>query len=46
VTVLANMKLLDLDHERVNVDGGAVAIGHPIGSSGGRILGHLVNVLK
>jgi acetyl-CoA C-acetyltransferase len=33
VTVLANMKLLDIDHDRVNVHGGAVAMGHPIGYS-------------
>jgi acetyl-CoA C-acetyltransferase len=46
VTVLANMKLLDLDHEKVNVHGGAVAIGHPIGSSGSRIIMSLINVLK
>jgi len=38
VTVLANMKLLDLDHEKVNVNGGAVAMGHPIGMSGARII--------
>lgn len=31
VTVLANMKLLDVDHEKVNVHGGAVALGHPVG---------------
>jgi len=40
------MKLLDLDHDRVNVHGGAVALGHPIGMSGARIVGSLVNVLK
>ena len=43
---LANMKLLDLDHTRVNVHGGAVALGHPIGMSGARILISLMNVLK
>lgn len=46
VTVLANMKLLDLDIERVNVHGGAVALGHPIGASGSRIVLSLLNVLK
>jgi len=46
VTVLANMKLLDLDHEKVNVHGGAVAMGHPIGTSGARILLSLITVLK
>lgn len=30
-TVLANMKLLDLDYDRVNIHGGAVSLGHPIG---------------
>ena len=44
--VLANMKLLDLDHERVNVHGGAVALGHPIGMSGNRIVLSLLNVLR
>ena len=44
--VLANMKLLDLDPERVNVHGGAVALGHPIGVSGTRILISLMNVLR
>ena len=43
---LANMKLLELDPERVNVHGGAVALGHPLGMSGNRILISLMNVLK
>lgn len=43
---LANIKLLDLDPSRVNVHGGAVALGHPIGMSGSRILISLMNVLK
>jgi len=43
---LANMKLLDLDPSKVNVHGGAVALGHPIGMSGSRILISLMNVLK
>ncbi len=43
---LANMKLLDLDPSRVNVHGGAVALGHPIGVSGARILLSLINVLR
>jgi len=46
VTVLANMKLLDLDYDRVNVNGGAVALGHPIGMSGARIIMSLMSVLK
>ena len=44
--VLANMKLLDLDPTKVNVHGGAVALGHPIGASGARILISLINVLR
>ena len=43
---LANMKLLDLDPTKVNVHGGAVALGHPIGMSGTRIILSLLNVLK
>ena len=44
--VLANMKLLDIDPERVNVFGGAVALGHPVGCSGARIILTLLNVLR
>lgn len=40
------MKLLDLDIEKVNIFGGAVALGHPIGMSGGRIVISLINALK
>jgi acetyl-CoA C-acetyltransferase len=40
------MDLLGVDEERVNVDGGAVALGHPIGASGARILMHLVYELR
>jgi acetyl-CoA C-acetyltransferase len=43
---LANIKLLDLDITRTNVHGGAVALGHPIGMSGARIVMSLMNVLK
>ena len=43
---LANMKLLDIDPRIVNVHGGAVALGHPIGASGARILLSLINVLR
>jgi acetyl-CoA C-acetyltransferase len=39
-------KILGLDPEKVNVDGGAVAIGHPIGASGARILMHLIYELR
>lgn len=46
VVALANMKLMKLQHDRVNVFGGAVALGHPIGMSGARIIGTLYDVLK
>ncbi len=36
----------DIDPDKVNVDGGAIAIGHPLGASGARILGTLTNALK
>jgi acetyl-CoA acetyltransferase len=39
---LACMRLLGLDEERVNVNGGAIALGHPLGSSGARLVGTLV----
>jgi acetyl-CoA C-acetyltransferase len=39
-------RLLGADEERVNVNGGAVALGHPIGASGGRILGTMVHELR
>src|SRR5690625_5389933 len=40
------MKELDLPAERVNVHGGAVALGHPIGASGARIVVTLLNALR
>lgn len=43
---LANIKLLGLDADKVNVFGGSVAIGHPLGCSGARILATLTSVLK
>ncbi len=43
---IANNKLLGLDPEKVNVNGGAVALGHPLGASGARITITLANVLK
>ncbi|XP_059153908.1 acetyl-CoA acetyltransferase, mitochondrial-like [Physella acuta] len=46
VVVLANVEMLKLDINKVNVHGGAVSIGHPIGMSGARITGHLVHNLK
>ena len=38
--------LAELDPEKVDVNGGAVALGHPLGSSGSRIVVTLINVLK
>ncbi|KAF0504810.1 acetyl-CoA acetyltransferase [Gigaspora margarita] len=46
VVALANIKLLDLSKEKVNVFGGAVAMGHPLGCSGARIICTLISVLK
>jgi acetyl-CoA C-acetyltransferase len=46
VVSLANNKLMSLDAKKVNVNGGAVALGHPLGSSGARILVTLIHVLK
>ena len=40
------MKLQNLDHDKVNVNGGAVSLGHPIGMSGARIIMSLISVLK
>jgi acetyl-CoA C-acetyltransferase len=44
--VLNSAKMLGADEERVNVNGGAVALGHPIGASGARILGTMVHELR
>ena len=46
VVTMAAMRDLDLDHERVNINGGACALGHPIGASGARILVTLLHALK
>ncbi|XP_044259800.1 acetyl-CoA acetyltransferase, mitochondrial isoform X1 [Tribolium madens] len=46
VVVLANQQLLDIDPAKVNVHGGAVSLGHPIGMSGARLVVHLVHALK
>lgn len=40
------MKLLDLTEEKVNVHGGAVSMGHPVGMSGSRILQSLLTIFK
>jgi acetyl-CoA C-acetyltransferase len=46
VVALANMKLMNIDASKINVNGGAVALGHPLGASGARIIVTLINVLK
>jgi acetyl-CoA C-acetyltransferase len=46
VVPMAAMRDIDIDHARVNVNGGACALGHPIGASGARILTTLVHALK
>ena len=39
------MKGLELEHSRVNVNGGAIALGHPLGASGARITAHLAHAI-
>jgi acetyl-CoA C-acetyltransferase len=46
VVGVANIKLMNLDPTKVNVNGGAVSLGHPLGASGARIIIALINVLK
>jgi len=46
VVTMAAMRDLDLDHEKVNVHGGACALGHPVGASGTRIIVTLMSALK
>jgi acetyl-CoA C-acetyltransferase len=46
VVGLANAKILNLDNDKVNVNGGAVSLGHPLGCSGVRIIVTLLNVLE
>ncbi len=43
---LNTIKMLGLDEDKVNVNGGAVALGHPIGASGARVIGSLIRELK
>ena len=45
VVGLANMKILNIDKSKVNVNGGAVSLGHPLGCSGARIVTTLINAL-
>ena len=46
VVAMAAMRDLDLPHDKVNVNGGACALGHPIGASGARILVTLLAAMK
>ncbi|GAA4027825.1 acetyl-CoA C-acyltransferase [Flavobacterium cheonhonense] len=46
VVGLANAKILGLDNNKINVNGGAVSLGHPLGCSGARIIVTLINVLE
>ena len=46
VVAMASMRELGLDHAKVNVNGGACALGHPIGASGARILVTLLSALR
>jgi acetyl-CoA acyltransferase len=44
--VLASMRELGFDHDRLNVNGGAIALGHPLGASGARLIGTLAHELR
>ncbi|MEI6778479.1 MAG: acetyl-CoA C-acetyltransferase [Chloroflexales bacterium] len=44
--VLANVRALGIDPDRLNVNGGAIALGHPIGASGARVIVTLINALR
>uniref|UniRef100_A0A1A9VRW8 Acetyl-CoA acetyltransferase, mitochondrial n=1 Tax=Glossina austeni TaxID=7395 RepID=A0A1A9VRW8_GLOAU len=46
LVVVANMRKLDIDSAKVNIHGGAVSLGHPIGMSGARLVTHLSHALK
>jgi acetyl-CoA C-acetyltransferase len=46
VVGLANAKILDIDNDKINVNGGAVSLGHPLGCSGARIIVTLLSVLN
>ena len=46
VQAIACMRELGLDHDKVNVDGGAIALGHPLGATGARITGKAASLLK
>jgi acetyl-CoA C-acetyltransferase len=44
--VLRFMKVLDISHDKVNVNGGAIAMGHPLGATGAMILGTVLDELE
>jgi len=44
--VLRHMQALDIPHERMNVNGGAIAMGHPLGATGAMILGTVLDELE
>ena len=46
VQAMACMRELGLDHDRVNIDGGAIALGHPLGATGARITGKAASLLE
>jgi acetyl-CoA C-acetyltransferase len=46
VVSLANQKILNIDSDKLNINGGAVALGHPLGCSGARIVVSLLHILK
>lgn len=46
VQTLACAEALQLDHDKLNLNGGAIALGHPLAASGARITGHLVHELQ
>ena len=46
VVGLANTKILNIDPKKVNVHGGAVSLGHPLGCSGTRIVVTLINIMR
>jgi acetyl-CoA C-acetyltransferase len=44
--VMRFMKVLDVPHEKINVNGGAIAMGHPLGATGAMILGTVLDELE
>ena len=44
--VLFYMQALDIDHDKINVNGGAIAMGHPLGATGAMILGTVLDELE